>query len=186
MIKYLVKVHQLSSRFTSFEVIRVPRTENAKADVLSKLAASGYTTLGSIHMEFLQRSSIDSKGMEVMQVEDEPCWMDEIVSYLRDARLPEDKKEARKVIQRAARFSLSGDDLYKRSYTLPYLKCLRPSDAAKHLLMISAATRLSPRAVSSFRTAQLGRKTFSLGPVGGRAPEPVPVEAPPDLEEPPP
>ncbi|XP_077251929.1 uncharacterized protein LOC143891180 [Tasmannia lanceolata] len=130
MIKYLAKVRQLFSRFASFEVIRVPRTENAKADVLSKLAASGYTTLGSIHMEFLQRSSIESKAIEVMQLEDEPCWMDEIMGYLRDARLPEDKKEARKVIQRAARFSFSGDNLYKRSYTLPYLKCLRPSDAA--------------------------------------------------------
>ncbi|XP_077246144.1 uncharacterized protein LOC143886030 [Tasmannia lanceolata] len=130
MIKYVAKVLQLVSKFESFEVIRVPRTENAKADVLSKLAASGYTTLGSIRMEFLPRSSIESKAAETMQVENEPCWMDEIISYLRDGKLPEDKKEARKVTQRAARFSLSSDILYKRSYTLPYLKCLRPGDAA--------------------------------------------------------
>ncbi|XP_077228418.1 uncharacterized protein LOC143861380 [Tasmannia lanceolata] len=130
MIKYVAKVRQLASKFESFEVIRVPRIENAKADVLSKLAASGYTTLGSIRMEFLPTSSIESKAAETMQVENEPCWMDEIISYLRDGKLPEDKKEARKVIQRAARFSLSSDVLYKRSYTLPYLKCLRPGDAA--------------------------------------------------------
>ncbi|XP_077252673.1 uncharacterized protein LOC143892089 [Tasmannia lanceolata] len=98
MVKYLAKVHQLSSRFASFEVIRIPRTENAKADVLSKLAASGYTTLGSIRMEFLQRSSIEREAADIMQVENEPCWMDEIVHYLRDAKLPEDKKEARKEI----------------------------------------------------------------------------------------
>ncbi|XP_077242437.1 uncharacterized protein LOC143882944 [Tasmannia lanceolata] len=96
MVKYLAKVHQLSSRFASFEVIRVPRTENAKADVLSKLAASGYTTLGSIRMEFLQRSSIEREAADIMQVKNEPCWMDEIIHYLRDAKLPEDKKEARK------------------------------------------------------------------------------------------
>ncbi|XP_077215536.1 uncharacterized protein LOC143850121 [Tasmannia lanceolata] len=130
MIKYVAKVRQLASKFESFEVIRVPRTENAKADVLSKLAASGYTTLGSIRMEFLQRSSIETKAAETMQVENEPCWMDKIINYLRDGKLPEDKKEARKVIQRAARFSLSSDILYKRSYTLPYLKCLRPGDTA--------------------------------------------------------
>ncbi|XP_077228576.1 uncharacterized protein LOC143861550 [Tasmannia lanceolata] len=130
MIKYVSKVRQLASKFESFEVIRVPRTENAKADVLSKLAASGYTTLGSIRMEFLPRSSIESKAAETMQVENVPCWMDEIISYLRNGKLPEDKKEARKVTQRAARFSLSSDILYKRSYTLPYLKCLRPGDAA--------------------------------------------------------
>ncbi|XP_077228432.1 uncharacterized protein LOC143861397 [Tasmannia lanceolata] len=130
MIKYLSKVCQLSSKFKIFEVIRIPRTENTKADVLSKLAASGYTTLGNICMEFLQKSSIENEAAEVMQVEHESCWMDEIIDYLRSGKLPEAKKEARKVTQRAARFFLNVEDLYKRSYTLPYLKCLRPSNAA--------------------------------------------------------
>ncbi|XP_077249196.1 uncharacterized protein LOC143888644 [Tasmannia lanceolata] len=130
MIKYLSKVRQLADKFKNFEVIRIPRTENAKADVLSKLAASGYTTLRSICMEFLKKSRIENEAVEVMQVEHEPCWMDEIIDYLRSGKLPEAKKEARKVIQRAARFSLDGESLYKRSYTIPYLKCLRPSNAA--------------------------------------------------------
>ncbi|XP_077226222.1 uncharacterized protein LOC143859389 [Tasmannia lanceolata] len=81
-------------------------------------------------MEFLQKSSIENEVAEVMQVEHESCWMDEIIEYLRSGKLPETKKEARKVKQRAARFSLDGERLYKRSYTLPYLKCLRPSNAA--------------------------------------------------------
>ncbi|XP_077217911.1 uncharacterized protein LOC143852416 [Tasmannia lanceolata] len=63
-----------------------------------------------------------------MQVDNEPYWMDEIIDYLRSGKLPEGKKEARKVVQRAAIFSLDGENLYKRSYSLPYLKCLRPSD----------------------------------------------------------
>ncbi|XP_077225010.1 uncharacterized protein LOC143858238 [Tasmannia lanceolata] len=130
MSKYLSKVRQLASKFKDFEVVRIPRTENAKADVLSKLAASGYTTLGSICIEFLQKSSIESEVIEVMQVEREPCWMDEIIEYLRSGKLPEAKNEARKVVQRAARFSLDGESLYKRSYTFPYLKCLRPNNAA--------------------------------------------------------
>ncbi|XP_077251808.1 uncharacterized protein LOC143891038 [Tasmannia lanceolata] len=130
MIKYLSKVRQLASKFKNFKVIRIPRTENAKADVLSKLAASSYTTLGSICIKFLKKSSIKNEAVEVMQVEHEPCWMDEIIEYLRSGKLPEAKKEACKVIQRAARFSLDGESLYKRSYTLPYLKCLRLSNTA--------------------------------------------------------
>ncbi|XP_077241406.1 uncharacterized protein LOC143881940 [Tasmannia lanceolata] len=129
MIKYLSKVRQLAGKFKNFEVIKIPRTENAKADVLSKLATSGYTTLGSICMEFLKKSSIENEAVEVMQVEHEPCWMDEIIDYLRSGKLPEAKKEARIVTQRAARFSLDGESPYKRSYTIPYLKCLRPSNA---------------------------------------------------------
>ncbi|XP_077241592.1 uncharacterized protein LOC143882069 [Tasmannia lanceolata] len=129
MIKYLSKVRQLASKFKNFEVIRIPRTENAKVDVLSKLAASGYTTLGSICMEFLRKPNIKNEAVEVMQVEHEQCWMDEIIEYLRSGKLPEAKKEARKVMQRAVRFSLDGESLYKRLYTLPYLKCFRPSNA---------------------------------------------------------
>ncbi|XP_077246038.1 uncharacterized protein LOC143885877 [Tasmannia lanceolata] len=130
MVKYLSKVRRLTSKFQSFEVIRIPRTENAKADVLSKLAASGYTALGSICMEFLQKSSIEREATEAMQVEHESCWMDEIIEYLRSGKLPETKKDARKIVQRGARFSLDGENLFKRSYTLPYLKCLRPSNTA--------------------------------------------------------
>ncbi|XP_077251886.1 uncharacterized protein LOC143891132 [Tasmannia lanceolata] len=114
MIKYLSKVRQLASKFKEFEVVRIPRTENAKADVLSMLAPSGYTTLGSICMEFLQKSSIKNEAVKVVQVQHKPCWMDEIIEYLFSGKLPEAKKEARKVVQRAARFSLddfNGDNL---------------------------------------------------------------------------
>ncbi|XP_077248596.1 uncharacterized protein LOC143888148 [Tasmannia lanceolata] len=118
------------SKFKNFEVIIIPRTEYAKADVLSKLAASGYTTFRSIYMEFMKKSSIENEAVEIMQVEHELCWMDEIIEYLRRGKFPKAKKEARKVIQRVARLSLDGESLYKRSYTLPYLQCLRPSNAA--------------------------------------------------------
>ncbi|XP_077232549.1 uncharacterized protein LOC143869875 [Tasmannia lanceolata] len=72
MIKYLAKVYQLVDKFKSIEVVRIPRTENAKADVLSKLAASGYTALKNICMEFLKKSNIECEVVEVMQVDNEP------------------------------------------------------------------------------------------------------------------
>ncbi|XP_077217983.1 uncharacterized protein LOC143852483 [Tasmannia lanceolata] len=124
MGKYLAQVRALADKFTSFEVMRVPRTENEKANILSKLAASEYTALGNICVEFLKKSSIESEVVEVMQIDQEPCWMDDIINYLRSGELPEEKKKARQVTQRSARFSLDGESLYKRWYTLPYLKCL--------------------------------------------------------------
>ncbi|XP_077228495.1 uncharacterized protein LOC143861450 [Tasmannia lanceolata] len=114
MLKYLAQVHQLADKFTSFEIMRVARTENEKADILSKLAASGYTALGNIYMEFLKKSSMGSEVVEIMQVDHEPCWMDGIINYLRGGILPEEKKKARQVVQRSARFSLDGENLYKR------------------------------------------------------------------------
>ncbi|XP_077215737.1 uncharacterized protein LOC143850363 [Tasmannia lanceolata] len=130
MRKYLAQVRTLADKFTSFEVMRVPRTENEKADILSKLAASGYIALGNICVEFLKIFCIESEVIEAMQVDHEPCSMDDIINYLRSGELPEEKKKARQVTQRSARFSLDGENIYKRLYTHPYLKCLRPSDAA--------------------------------------------------------
>ncbi|XP_077228280.1 uncharacterized protein LOC143861233 [Tasmannia lanceolata] len=109
MIKYLGRVRSLADKFKSFEVVRVPRTENVKADVLSKLAASGYTALREIRMEFLKRSSIDGQSAVVMQIDDEPCWMDEIIRYLRSGELPGEKKEARKAFSVLAPSSVLAD-----------------------------------------------------------------------------
>lgn len=40
LLKYMQKVHSLSSRFTSFEIEHVPCKQNFKAELLSKLATS--------------------------------------------------------------------------------------------------------------------------------------------------
>ncbi|RVW40897.1 hypothetical protein CK203_076904 [Vitis vinifera] len=44
--------------------------------------------------------------------------------YLRTGTLPEDPKQAHKIRVQAARFTLIGGHLYKRSFTGPYLRCL--------------------------------------------------------------
>ena len=45
MKRYLKKIKDLVSSFVSFDVQQVPREENARADALSKLAASLSTDL---------------------------------------------------------------------------------------------------------------------------------------------
>ncbi|RVW39460.1 hypothetical protein CK203_101500 [Vitis vinifera] len=49
--------------------------------------------------------------------------------YLRTGTLPEDPKQAHKIRVQAARFTLIGGHLYKRSFTGPYLRCLGHSEA---------------------------------------------------------
>lgn len=48
--------------------------------------------------------------------------MKEIVDYLKEGKLPDDKKVARKLRMRSARYTLIENILYKRGYTLPLLK----------------------------------------------------------------
>ena len=52
-----------------------------------------------------------------------------MVAYLKDTIFPPDAKEARKLMNQASRYILYEGKLYKRSYSLPLLKCLRPSEA---------------------------------------------------------
>ena len=55
-----------------------------------------------------------------------------IVSFLQDGHLPQDTEEARKVKKRAARFTILNDTLYKRGFSMPYLKC--DEEEAKYIL----------------------------------------------------
>ncbi|XP_074374767.1 uncharacterized protein LOC141715187 [Apium graveolens] len=52
---------------------------------------------------------------------------------LRNWVAPDDAQEARKLSVRALRYSLIEDLLYKRSFVIPYLKCLRPLEANEAL-----------------------------------------------------
>ncbi|RVX22916.1 Transposon Ty3-I Gag-Pol polyprotein [Vitis vinifera] len=56
-------------------------------------------------------------------------WTHDIAEYLRTGTLPEDPKQAHKIRVQAARFTLIGGHLYKRSFTGPYLRCLGHSEA---------------------------------------------------------
>jgi hypothetical protein len=59
----------------------------------------------------------------------EPEWAMEIIQFLRNGLLPEDKVAARKIKIQAARFCLLGEVLYKRGYSEPLLKCLSKTEA---------------------------------------------------------
>ena len=56
-----------------------------------------------------------------------PSWMDAIVAFLKEGKLPEDHKEAHKIRLKSARFSLTAEGhLYRRSFTGPLLRCVHP------------------------------------------------------------
>ena len=50
--------------------------------------------------------------------------MNDIVIYLKDDRLPEDRDRARKVRYHAEHYLLLNDKLYKRGISTPLLRCL--------------------------------------------------------------
>ena len=59
--------------------------------------------------------------------------MTPIISILQDGCLLQDVEEARKVRKRVARFTILNDTLYKRGFSMPYLKCVNKEEA-KYIL----------------------------------------------------
>ncbi|KAL6327271.1 hypothetical protein AAG906_017828 [Vitis piasezkii] len=57
-------------------------------------------------------------------LEDGQEWTEVIAWYLRTGSLPDEPKQVHKIRVQAARFTLIGEHLYKRSFTGPYLRCL--------------------------------------------------------------
>ena len=73
-------------------------------------------------------------GKQVCSINNEPTsWMDPIVMYLLHGDLLENKNEVRNLRVRAARYTLIGSHLYRKSFTGPYLRCLNLEDARRLL-----------------------------------------------------
>jgi hypothetical protein len=91
-----------------------------------QIKGSKYTIFGTHH-----QPSIAPKDnvMEADSTPEEPEWAREIIQFLRQGLLPEDKVAARKVKMQAARFCLLGEILYKRGYSEPLLKCLSKAES---------------------------------------------------------
>ena len=70
---------------------------------------------------------------ELNPVNTEISWMMPIISYLQGGALPDDRHKARRLKVRASRFLMLQGILYKRSFSLPYLRCLAP-DEAKYVM----------------------------------------------------
>lgn len=51
-------------------------------------------------------------------------WQAEIILYLKEGRTLEDLHQKRVLIRRSTGFTLGGDALYRRSFSIPLLKCL--------------------------------------------------------------
>ena len=71
-------------------------------------------------------NSVSTAGVDVAKIlSTGPCWMDPIIDFLANERVPDDEKEANKICRVAARYWLSADrKLYQMSFGGPYLSCL--------------------------------------------------------------
>ena len=56
-------------------------------------------------------------------------WMTPIMSFLQDGHLPQNTEVAKRIKKRVLRFTILNDALYKRGFSMPYLKCVDEEEA---------------------------------------------------------
>ena len=56
-------------------------------------------------------------------------WTSQILSYLKDGRLPPNPEEAKQIKKQATRFTVLNNELYKRGFSQPYLRCVEEKEA---------------------------------------------------------
>ncbi|XP_020207473.1 uncharacterized protein LOC109792469 [Cajanus cajan] len=125
--------HLATQRISSFDELKmhhVPREQNARADLLSKLASIKRPGQHrTIIQETLHSPSLDDKVVCTGDSK-EQGWTTGIWNYLKAGVLPEDKDEARKMRVKSAKFVIVGDELFKHGISTPLLKCLTTPQAA--------------------------------------------------------
>ena len=93
-----------------------------------------------------------------MKIKEQDEWMTLIVHYLKEGWLPKDKIEARKIQIRETRFIIIDNVLYKRGYSLPYLRCANSEEANYVLREIHEGTCENHAGARS-----LARKALKVG-----------------------
>ena len=119
-------------KFDKVEFVQVPRSQNTMANEISKLASLEEGRMNKdLAMEVQKHPSIEE--VPTFTIQSGSSWMTPIVLFLQDGHLLQDADEARKIRKRATRFTILNDVLYKRGFSISYLKCVN-DDKAKYIL----------------------------------------------------
>ena len=114
MQKYPTKVRELMAKLKQFVIKKVPQAQNSVADQLACLTMALKEELDSSQEQVLLvlKSSI-APAKEVVQVEARLDWVESIVLFLEEGILLQDRREAKKLRMKAARYTFIHGILYK-------------------------------------------------------------------------
>ena len=129
MAAYLEKVQADLRNFSRHEVKNIVREDNSNTDALAKIATSrDAKLLRLVPIEIISEPSI-TKKLSIEVIGTQPSWIDDIIVYLKEDRLPEDRDLPRKVKYHAEHYLLLNGKLYKRGISTPLLRCLNVEEA---------------------------------------------------------
>ncbi|XP_070054874.1 uncharacterized protein [Nicotiana tomentosiformis] len=128
MQEYLEKVRKLLRQFQTWKVVQIPKEENAEADALANFASvANATNTENVVVVHLLYLALDQTKSEINFNNLTWDWRNELVNFLQDGILPEDKNKSQLLRLKAAQYCLICGNLYRKIFGGPLARCLEPS-----------------------------------------------------------
>ncbi|XP_057785571.1 uncharacterized protein LOC131003111 [Salvia miltiorrhiza] len=122
MKAYHRKLNEMKDKFMEFKIEQISREDNTKADLLARMASAVEQTWSD---EIILLCDTREMGTsQVFSVEIRDDWRAPIILKTGERLNKESNQRAR-----YENYCLLNDQLYKRSFTQPLLKCLSPEEA---------------------------------------------------------
>ncbi|XP_071683589.1 uncharacterized protein [Lolium perenne] len=150
MIAYKRAVDQAGARFAGHVVERVDRRKNKEADALAKLGSKRLPPPPGVFLDILTHSSVRvpreidiaeppaPDSILVALASDTGDWTEPYISYLERQVLPMDETEARTLVRCCKSFTIINNELYKRSVSGVFQRCVTADEGRKILRDIHA------------------------------------------------
>ncbi|KAM2273774.1 hypothetical protein ACFX1S_043664 [Malus domestica] len=127
MAAYLAQTQLLLKHF-HYQITQIPRAANSHANALARIASAVEDKIRKkIQVELLAAPS--TMAVEVCNLQHGDSWITSIYRFLAHGIIPNDKVQAKQIRHKATRCLIINDQLYKRGFNLPYLRCLTPAEA---------------------------------------------------------
>ncbi|XP_057793083.1 uncharacterized protein LOC131009689 [Salvia miltiorrhiza] len=124
MRAYHRKISEMKDKFMEFKIEQISREENTKADLLARMASAVEQTWSD---EIILLCDTREMGTsQVFSVEIRDDWRAPIIHFLKTGERLNKESNQR---ARYENYYLLNDQLYKRSFTQPLLKCLSLEEA---------------------------------------------------------
>ncbi|GJZ16259.1 reverse transcriptase domain-containing protein [Tanacetum coccineum] len=125
MEKYLVKAKEQAALFKKFSIKNIPRNQNQKADMLSKLDSVAFNHLmKEILVEVLNAKSVDIQEVSTIVEEEEDNWITPIIKCLEEGIWPTNENEVGTLRMKIGQYVVEDGVLFKKSYLSPMLGCV--------------------------------------------------------------
>lgn len=145
MIKYLVKVYQLSEYFKVFEITYVPWKQNSRGNLHSKLTSTKRSEHNRpVIQKTLVSPDIETQEINATEASQPTSYMMPIIRYVTTNELPSDELEKKKVWKHVAKYNMVLKEMCKLGRASLMLICLWEIEISLVLTEVHQGTCCSP------------------------------------------